>query len=119
MNALKSTFRPEFINRIDEIIVFKSLTKDVIQAILDKIIDEVEQRLVPSNIHIELTKTAREKIMEESYDRNYGARPVKRYVTRNIETLLANLILEDKVKFNDTLVIDYKENKYEISRKEV
>ncbi len=119
MNALKNTFRPEFINRIDEIIVFKSLTKDVIQAILDKIIDEVEQRLVPSNIHIELTKTAREKIMEESYDRNYGARPVKRYVTRNIETLLANLILEDKVKFNDTLVIDYKDNKYEINRKEV
>ena len=95
MNTLKSTFRPEFINRIDEIIIFKSLTKNVIHDILDKIIHEVENRLVPSNIHIELTEVAREKIIEESYDKNYGARPIKRYVTRNIETLLANLILED------------------------
>ena len=119
MNTLKSTFRPEFINRIDEIIIFKSLTKNVIHDILDKIIHEVENRLVPSNIHIELTEVAREKIIEESYDKNYGARPIKRYVTRNIETLLANLILEDKVKFNDTLVIDYKNDAYEIDIKEV
>lgn len=119
MNELKKTFRPEFINRIDEIIVFKSLTKDVIDDILDKIIGEIEGRLVPSNIHIELSDIAREKIIEESYDKNYGARPIKRYMTRNIETLLANLILEDKVKFNDTLVIDYKDNTYEIEVKEV
>ena len=119
MNTLKSTFRPEFINRIDEIIIFQSLTKNVIHDILDKIIHEVENRLVPSNIHIELTEVAREKIIEESYDKNYGARPIKRYVTRNIETLLANLILEDKVKFNDTLVIDYKNDAYEIDIKEV
>ncbi len=119
MNTLKSTFRPEFINRIDEIIIFKSLTKNVIHDILDKIIHEVENRLVPSNIQIELTEVAREKIIEESYDKNYGARPIKRYVTRNIETLLANLILEDKVKFNDTLVIDYKNDAYEIDIKEV
>ncbi len=118
MNELKNTFRPEFINRIDEIIVFKSLTKEVIYAILDKIILEIEARLVPSNIHIELSREAREKIIEESYDKNYGARPIKRYVTRNIETLLANLILEDKVKFNDTLVIDCKNNAFEIKVKE-
>lgn len=118
MNELKNTFRPEFINRIDEIIVFKSLTKEVIYAILDKIILEIEARLVPSNIHIELSNEAREKIIEESYDKNYGARPIKRYVTRNIETLLANLILEDKVKFNDTLVIECKSNAFEIKVKE-
>lgn len=118
MNELKNTFRPEFINRIDEIIVFKSLTKEVIYDILDKIILEIEARLVPSNIHIELSREAREKIIEESYDKNYGARPIKRYVTRNIETLLANLILEDKVKFNDTLVIDCKNNAFEIKVKE-
>lgn len=118
MNELKNTFRPEFINRIDEIIVFKSLTKEVIYAILDKIILEIEARLVPSNIHIELSREAREKIIEESYDKNYGARPIKRYVTRNIETLLANLILEDKVKFNDTLVIECKSNAFEIKVKE-
>lgn len=118
MNELKNTFRPEFINRIDEIIVFKSLTKEVIYDILDKIILEIEARLVPSNIHIELSREAREKIIEESYDKNYGARPIKRYVTRNIETLLANLILEDKVKFNDTLVIECKSNAFEIKVKE-
>ncbi len=118
MNELKNTFRPEFINRIDEIIVFKSLTKEVIYAILDKIILDIEARLVPSNIHIELSREAREKIIEESYDKNYGARPIKRYVTRNIETLLANLILEDKVKFNDTLVIECKSNAFEIKVKE-
>ena len=119
MSELKKTFRPEFINRIDEIIIFKSLNKEVIHSILDKIIGEIETRLVPSNIHIELSDTAREKIIEESYDKNYGARPIKRYVTRNIETLLANLILEDKVKFNDTLVIDYKNDAYQIEVKEV
>lgn len=119
MSELKKTFRPEFINRIDEIIIFKSLNKEVIHAILDKIISEIEGRLVPSNIHIELSDIAREKIIEESYDKNYGARPIKRYVTRNIETLLANLILEDKVKFNDTMVIDYKNDAYQIEVKEV
>lgn len=118
MNELKSTFRPEFINRIDEIIVFKSLTKEVINSILDKIISEIEMRLVPSNIHIELSDKAREKILENSYDKNYGARPIKRYVTRNIETLLANLILEDKVKFNDTLYIDCQNDAFEIKVKE-
>ncbi len=117
MNELKNTFRPEFINRIDEIIIFKSLTKEVINVILDKIILEIEKRLVPSNIKIELSPSAREKIIEDSYDKNYGARPIKRYVTRNIETLLANLILEDKIKFNDQLVINYTNNKYNIDMK--
>ncbi len=117
MNELKNTFRPEFINRIDEIIIFKSLTKEVINDILDKIILEIEKRLVPSNIKIELSPSAREKIIEDSYDKNYGARPIKRYVTRNIETLLANLILEDKIKFNDQLVINYTNNKYNIDMK--
>ncbi len=118
LEELKRTFRPEFINRIDEIIVFKSLSKEVVNDILDKIISEIEVRLVPSNIHIELTSVAREKIIEESYDKNYGARPIKRYVTRNIENLLANLILEDKVKFNDTLLVDCKENAFTIIIKE-
>ncbi len=118
MDELKRTFRPEFINRIDEIIIFKSLTKEVVNDILDKIISEIEVRLVPSNIHVELTNPAREKIIEESYDKNYGARPIKRYVTKNVENLLANLILEDKVKFNDTLVVDCQENSFMIFVKE-
>ena len=117
MNELKNAFRPEFINRIDEIIVFKSLTKNVVNDILDKIIAEIEERLIPSNIKIDLSDDARAKIIEESYDKNYGARPIKRYVTRNIETLLANLLLEDKIKFNDILLIEYKDNQYHIEIK--
>lgn len=117
LNVLKGHFRPEFINRIDEIIVFKSLSKEVVNQILDKILSEIEKRLEPSNIKLELTDQAREQIMEESYDANYGARPVKRYVTRHIETILSNLILEDKVHFNDTLVIDFKNNQYQIDIK--
>ena len=117
MDELKRTFRPEFINRIDEIIVFKSLTKEVVNAIVDKIFSEIEFRLKSSNIHIEVTNIAREKIIEESYDKNYGARPIKRYITKNIENLLANLILEDKVKFNDTLIVDCHDNKFEINVK--
>jgi len=117
MNELKNTFRPEFINRIDEIIVFKSLTKEVVNDILDKILREIEIRLIPSNIKIELTDKAREEILENSYDKNYGARPIKRYVTKHIENLLAHLLLEDQVKFNDTLQIDYKNEEYYINVK--
>lgn len=112
MNALKNSFRPEFINRIDEIIIFKSLEKNIIHEILDKILKEIEERLVPSNIKLLLTEEAREAIIENSYDKNYGARPIKRYVTKHIENNLAHLLLEDKVQFNDTLIIDFKDNAY-------
>ncbi len=117
MNELKSHFRPEFINRIDEIIIFKGLSKDVVNQILDRILRDIEKRLEPSNIKLELSDKAREQIIEESYDSSYGARPVKRYVTRNIETILSNLILEDKVNFNDTLIIDFENNHYKIDVK--
>lgn len=117
MNELKSHFRPEFINRIDEIIIFKGLSKDVVNQILDKILRDIEKRLEPSNIKLDLSDKAREQIIEESYDSSYGARPVKRYVTRNIETILSNLILEDKVNFNDTLIIDFENNHYKIDVK--
>ncbi len=117
MNELKATFRPEFINRIDEIIVFKSLTKEVVGDILDKILREIESRLVPSNIKLELTVNARNAIIENSFDKNYGARPIKRYVTKNIENILAHLLLEDHVEFNDILVIDYQNDHYTITQK--
>ena len=118
MNELKTTFRPEFINRIDEIIVFKSLTKEIIGDIIDKILREIESRLVPSNIKLELTSKAKEAIIENSFDKNYGARPIKRYVTKHIENVLAHLLLEDQVEFNDILLIDYKDNKYVITRQQ-
>ncbi len=118
MEELKKNFRPEFINRIDEIIVFKSLNKEVIHAILDKIIVEIEKRLVSNNLKIKLSEKARNKILEEAYDKSYGARPIKRYVTRNIETLLANLLLKDKIKFNTTVLVDLKNDFFEVSIEE-
>lgn len=110
MEALKRTFRPEFINRIDEIVIFKSLGKEVVYGILDKIIRETEERLKNINLHLELTKGAKDYIIEHSYEESYGARPIKRYVTHNIETLLADKIIRDEVKYNETIIVDVKDN---------
>ena len=111
MQELYHTFKPEFINRIDEIIVFKSLTKDVIYSILDKIIMETQNRLSYKNITITLTDEAKKFIIDNSYDENFGARPIKRYVSKNIDTLIANEIILDKVKFGDNIIIDVKDDK--------
>ena len=110
MEALKRTFRPEFINRIDEIVIFKSLGKEVVYGILDKIIRETEERLKNIKLHLELTKGAKDYIIEHSYEESYGARPIKRYVTHNIETLLADKIIRDEVKYNETIIVDVKDN---------
>ena len=83
---LQATFRPEFINRVDEIIVFKALTKDVIYQILDKIIKDIESRLSMHDIHIKLTDAARDYLVDQGYDVNYGARPLKREVSKTIES---------------------------------
>ena len=112
MNELRSTFKPEFINRIDEIIIFKSLSKDIVYKILDKIIKEIEMRLQDKKITLSLTDKARDYIVENSYDEKYGARPIKRYVSRNIETLLANKIIADEIKFNSEVIIDVKDNEF-------
>ena len=111
MEALKRTFRPEFINRIDEIVIFKSLGKDVVYNILDKIIHETEGRLKNINLHLELTKKAKDYIIDHSYEEAYGARPIKRYVTHNIETLIADKIIKDEIKYNETITIDVKDDK--------
>ena len=110
MNELKSTFKPEFINRIDEIIIFKSLDKKVVYEILDKIIKDIEKRLVDKRLKLELTDKAKEFVINESYDERYGARPIKRFVARNIETLIAKNIILDKIKFNSTITIDVVNN---------
>ena len=106
MKELRSTFKPEFINRIDEIIVFNSLSKDVIYEILDKIIKEVQNRLSDKKIEIILSDKAKKYIVEESYDEKYGARPIKRFVSRNIETLIARSIISEEIKYNSTILID-------------
>ena len=111
MLELRKTFKPEFINRIDEIIIFKSIDKNIIYEILDKIIKEIETRLSDKRIKILLTKEAKDFIIEQSYDQNYGARPIKRYVSRNLETLIANAIILDKIKYNSEIIIDVEKDK--------
>ena len=106
MSELRSTFKPEFINRIDEIIIFNSLSKDVVYEILDKIIKEVQDRLSDKKIKIILSDKAKKFIIESSYDEKYGARPIKRFVSRNIETLIARSIISEEIKFNSTILID-------------
>ena len=113
---LKTTFRPELINRIDEIVTFNPLTKSVIYEVLDRIISDVNNRLTHLHIDITLTDNAKEYIVEESYDPDFGARPIKRYVTKNIETLLANELLTEKVLPNDSLIIDVVDNNFTIKR---
>ena len=105
MQELRSTFKPEFINRIDEIIIFNSLTKDVVYDILNKIIKDIEYRLRDKNIKINVTDKAKEFIVNASYDEKYGARPIKRYVQRNVETLIAEAIINDKISFGSTITI--------------
>ena len=112
MGELRHTFKPEFINRIDEIIIFNSLSKDVVYEILDKIVHEIEHRLDDKKLKLVLTDKAKKYIVDNAYDEKYGARPIRRYVSRNIETLLAKAIIEEKVKFNSTVTIDVKDDKF-------
>ena len=112
MNELRRTFKPEFINRIDEIIIFNSLSKEVVHEILDKIISEIEYRLRDKKLKINVTDKAKDFIIEQSYDEKYGARPIKRYVSRNVETLLAKAIINEDIKFNSTVTIDIKNGKF-------
>ena len=109
---LRQTFKPEFLNRIDEIITFNSLDKNTIYEILDNIIHNIETRLKDINIKINLTEDAKKHIIDNSYNESFGARPIKRYVTKNIESLIANNILEDKIKYNQIITIDIKNNEY-------
>ena len=113
---LKSTFRPEFINRIDEIIVFNPLSKDAIGKILDKIINDIEKRLSDINLKIKLTDKAKEELIEEGYDINYGARPLKRIVSRTLETMLAKMIISGQIKEKDEVIIDYEKNNFVIKK---
>ena len=114
---LRNTFRPEFINRIDEIIVFHALKKEDVGAILDKIIRDMTKRLEQNQVSLELTTVARDKIIDESFDPNYGARPIKRYVTKNIETLIAHKLISSDIKVGTTLVIDVQNDNFTIHTK--
>ena len=117
IQELRHTFRPEFINRIDEIVIFNSLSRDVIYNILDKIIKDIEFRLKDKRISINITDKAKKFIIDNSYDENFGARPIKRFVQRNVETLIANEIIQDNIKYNSTITIDLVNDKLVIINK--
>ncbi len=110
MNDLRGHFRPEFLNRLDEIILFKPLTKDNIGGIIKLMMADVNRRLEDRDIRIELTPEAESYIIENGYDPVYGARPLKRYLQKNVETLAAKLILSGDVKGRDTIMIGVGDN---------
>ena len=113
---LHKYFKPEFINRIDEVIMFNKLTKEVLSSILDKLIKEIETRLKELNLTITLTPAARNYFVENGYDEYYGARPLKRLVSRELETVLAKQLIENTVKPNAKLEVDYQNDKIIINQ---
>lgn len=117
MNDLRNHFRPEFLNRLDETILFKPLTKGNIGGIIRLIVNDLNRRLADRELCIELTSEAEQYIVENAYDPVYGARPLKRYIQKYVETLSARLILEDKVSSKDTILITVKDGKLAAERK--
>ncbi|MBR0230408.1 MAG: ATP-dependent Clp protease ATP-binding subunit, partial [Erysipelotrichaceae bacterium] len=118
MDLVKATFKPEFINRIDDIIVFNPLSNDVLGRIVDKFMGQLAKRLEDQNIRLEVTDRAKQQIIDEGSDISYGARPLKRYIQQNIETVLAYKILEDNIEGNTVLVIDFDGSEYTVKEKE-
>ena len=106
MADLRASFRPEFLNRLDEIILFKPLTKDNISGIISLLIDELNARLKEKELRVELTPKAMQFIADAAYEPAFGARPLKRYLQKNVETLLAKKILSDEVHMGETITID-------------
>mgnify|MGYP000261354307 CR=1 FL=1 len=108
MNDLRAHFRPEFLNRLDETIMFKPLTKDNIYDIIDLLVADVNKRLADREIQIKLTEEAKKMIVDGGYDPNYGARPLRRMIQNKIEDDLAEEILAEKVKQGDKVTVSYK-----------
>ncbi|MCI8281135.1 MAG: ATP-dependent chaperone ClpB [Lachnospiraceae bacterium] len=117
MNELRGSFRPEFLNRLDETILFKPLTKENIGNIIHLLLADLNKRLAEREVSIELTEEARAYVVEHGYDPIYGARPLKRYLQKTVETLAAKLILADEVGAGDTILIDVKEGQLYALRK--
>lgn len=109
-SELTKYFRPEFLNRLDEIIVFNKLNKDNLSEILDNIVKQIERRLVDINVKIVLTEGARKYFIDNGYDEAFGARPLKRLVSNKLETLLANKLINNEIKSNSIVTVDYKDN---------
>ena len=111
MNDLRNHFRPEFLNRLDEIIMFKPLNRDNIGGIVDLIVANLNERLADKDLHLVLTDEAKKFVADNGYDPVYGARPLKRYLQKNVETLVAKIILQGDVNMGDTITVDAKDGK--------
>ena len=114
---LRSRFRPEFLNRVDEIVLFKPLVKDQIYKIIKQTIKDIEEKLSDRQIKIEVTQEALEFILKASFDINYGARPVKRYINQSVETKLSLLLIKGEVTENSTVIVDVKNNELDLTVK--
>ena len=117
MNDLRGHFRPEFLNRMDEIIMFKPLTKDNVGKIVDLMVKELSDRLADQELSLELTDAAKQMVVDNGYDPVYGARPLKRYLQNYVETLTAKKILSGDVHAGDTIVLDVKDGAFTVSTK--
>ena len=117
MNDLRGHFRPEFLNRLDEIIMFKPLTKDNVSKIVDLMVKELSDRLADQELSLELTDAAKQMVVDNGYDPVYGARPLKRYLQNYVETLTAKKILSGDVHAGDTIVLDVKDGEFTVSTK--
>ena len=118
MDDLRGHFRPEFLNRLDEIIMFKPLTKSNIGKIVDLMVGELDKRLADQELSLELTDTAKDQVIENGYDPVYGARPLKRYLQKYVETLAARKILSGDVHAGDTLVLDVQNGEFIVTVKD-
>ena len=117
MQEVREHFRPEFINRIDEIVIFNPLSKEAINKILDKIISEIETRLKDIDLHIELTDKAREEFINQGYDVTFGARPLKRLVSRTLEVDLSRMLIDGSISEHTTVIVDYQNDQFCIKKK--
>lgn len=116
-NELRAHFRPEFLNRLDEIIMFKPLTRENIGSIVNLMMEDLNRRLEGQEIRLELTDAAKDYIIEGGYDPVYGARPLKRFLQKHVETLAARLILSGEVGTEDTIVLDVQDGTLTAARR--
>ncbi|MFR7854366.1 MAG: hypothetical protein ACLU40_01935 [Acutalibacteraceae bacterium] len=111
---LKRSFRPEFLNRLDEIIFYRPLTKDNIRGIVQLKVAEISDRLAEKRVHIKVTEKAVDQIIEQSFDPQYGARPIKRFIQSNIETLIARMMIEKDIEPESTVTVDWKDGSFTV-----
>lgn len=118
MKELKNTFRPEFINRVDDIIVFHSLEKEHLEEIVSLMIDDLNARLEDRNVHVELTSDAVTALVDDGYDKEFGARPLSRSIQKNVEDTLSEAILRGEEITGKTVFVDFKDDKFKVDTKE-